>query len=113
MPCLQQRKPKAFPYHKCPKDPSTEDLPRPASPSGSVCARSDLWSSVEMQTSTMSMKGRLGGNMTWDRPLRELTGVPEDRDEAEEVDPEPWDEDWAVPLDTGRGDTVNTRISLA
>ena len=50
----------------------------------------------------MSMpKGRLGGNMTWDRPLRELTGVPEDREEAEEVDPEPWDEDWAVPLDTG------------
>ena len=78
--------------------------------------RSDLWSSVEMQTSTMSMpKGRLGGNMTWDSPLRELTGVPEDRDEAEEVDPEPWDEDWADPLDTGRrGETMNnTRISLA
>ena len=81
-----------------------EALPVSASPSGSVCEceRSDLWSSVEMQTSTMSMpKGRLGGNMTWDRPLRELTGVPEDREEAEEVDPEPWDEDWAVPLDTG------------
>lgn len=48
-----------------------------------------------MQTSTMSEpNGRQGGNMTWDRPLRELTGVPDDRDEADELDSEPWDEDF-------------------
>lgn len=61
----------------------------------------DLWSSVEMQTSTMSEpNGMLGGNMTCDRPLRELTGVPEDRDEAEELESEPWEEDFWVPLAT-------------
>ena len=55
----------------------------------------DLWSSVEMHTSTMSeANGMLGGNMTCDRPLRELTGVPDDRDEAEELDSEPWEEDF-------------------
>lgn len=47
-----------------------------------------------MHTSTMSEpNGRLGGNMTCDRPLRELTGVPDDREEAEE-DSEPWGEDF-------------------
>ena len=45
--------------------------------------------------------GRLGGNMTWDRPLRELTGVPDDRDEADELESEPWDEDFWGPLATG------------
>lgn len=61
----------------------------------SCCFTADLWSSVEMQTSTMSEpNGRLGGNMTCDRPLRELTGVPEDREEAEEVESEPWEEDF-------------------
>lgn len=55
----------------------------------------DLWSSVEMQTSTMSeANGMLGGNMTCDRPLRELTGVPDDREEAEELDSDPWEEDF-------------------
>lgn len=44
--------------------------------------------------------GRLGGNMTCDRPLRELTGVPEDRDEAEELESEPWEEGLRVPLAT-------------
>lgn len=38
--------------------------------------------------------------MTWDRPLRELTGVPEDREEAEELESEPWEEDCWVPLAT-------------
>lgn len=48
-----------------------------------------------MQTSTMSEpNGTLGGNMTCDRPLSELTGVPDDSDEAEEVEPEPWEEDF-------------------
>lgn len=57
--------------------------------------QTDLWSSVEMQTSTMSEpNGRMGGNMTCDRPLRELTGVPDDREEAEEVESEPWEEDF-------------------
>lgn len=44
--------------------------------------------------------GRLGGNMTCDRPLRELTGVPEDGDEAEELESEPWEEGLRVPLAT-------------
>lgn len=53
-------------------------------------ANSDLRSSVEMQTSTMSEpNGMLGGNMTCDRPLRELTGVPDESEETEEVEPEP------------------------
>lgn len=57
-------------------------------------SQADLWSSVEMQTSTMSdPNARLGGNMTWERPLKELTGVPEEREEAEEVESEPWEED--------------------
>lgn len=60
---------------------------------------SDLWSSVEIQTSTISVpKGRLGGNITWERPLRELTGVPEDKDEVEES--EPWEDDCCVPFAT-------------
>ena len=68
-----------------------------------------LWSSVEMQTSTMSeQKGMLGGNMTCDRPLRELTGVPDDREEPEELDSEPWEEDFWVPLDT---EEENERLS--
>lgn len=62
---------------------------------------SDLRSSVEMQTSTMSEpNGRLGGNMTWDRPLRELTGVPDDREDVEELESEAWEEDCWVPLAT-------------
>lgn len=44
--------------------------------------------------------GRLGGKMTCDRPLRELTGVPEDGDEAEELECEPWEEGLLVPLAT-------------
>lgn len=57
--------------------------------------QADLWSSVEMQTSTMSdPNARLGGNMTWERPLKELTGVPDEREEAEEVESEPWEEDF-------------------
>jgi len=55
----------------------------------------DLWSSVEMQTFTMSdPNGMPGGNMSCDRPLRELTGVPDDGDEAEELDSDPWEEDF-------------------
>lgn len=58
---------------------------------GSVCiavsVRSELAlrerSSVEIQTSTISEPNK-GGNMTCERPLRELTGVPEDREEVEE-----------------------------
>lgn len=46
-----------------------------------------------MQTSTMS-ELNVRGNMTCDRPLRELTGVPDDREEAEEVALEPWEEDF-------------------
>lgn len=53
-------------------------------------SQTDLWSSVEMQTSTMSdPNARLGGNMTWERPLKELTGVPDEREEAEEAESEP------------------------
>lgn len=67
-----------------------------------ISVRSELGrrerSSVEMQTSTISEPS--GGNMTWDRPLREESGVPEDRDEAEEKESEPW-EDGATPLATG------------
>lgn len=58
---------------------------------GSVCMavsiRSELGlrerSSVEIQTSTIS-EPNTGGNMTCERPLRELTGVPEEREEVEE-----------------------------
>lgn len=62
----------------------------------STCeSETDLWSSVEMQTSTMSeAKARLGGNITWERPLRELTGVPEEREEAEELESDPWEDDF-------------------
>lgn len=52
-----------------------------------------------MQTSTMSELND-GGNMTCDRPLRELTGVQEDREEMEEVVLEPCEEDFWVPLAT-------------
>ncbi len=38
--------------------------------------------------------------MTCDRPLRELTGVLDDREEAEELDSEPWEEDFWAPLAT-------------
>lgn len=52
-----------------------------------VSVRSELGrrerSSVEIQTSTIS-EPNTGGNMTCERPLRELTGVPEDREEVEE-----------------------------
>lgn len=56
-----------------------------------ISVRSELGrrerSSVEMQTSTISEPS--GGNMTWERPLREESGVPEDREEAEEKESEP------------------------
>lgn len=64
-------------------------------------SRADLRSSVEMQTSTMSHPNAgPGGNMTWERPLRELTGVPEEREEAEEAESEPWEDDFWLPLAT-------------
>lgn len=57
-----------------------------------VSIRSELGhrerSSVEMQTSTIS-EPKAGGNMTCERPLRELTGVPDDREEVEEYESEP------------------------
>lgn len=40
-------------------------------------------SSVDIQTSTIS-EPKIGGKRTWERPLRELRGVPEEREEAEE-----------------------------
>lgn len=45
-------------------------------------------SSVEMATSTIS-EPNTGGKRTWERPLRELRGVPEDNEEAEELESEP------------------------
>lgn len=67
------------------------DLDVVSSSCGSVCmavsVRSELGlrerSSVEIQTSTIS-EPNAGGNMTCERPLRELTGVPEEREEVEE-----------------------------
>ena len=59
-------------------------------------------SSVEMATSTMSEPNG-GGKRTWERPLRELTGVPDDREEAEEKESDPWEEGAGTPLDTGGG----------
>lgn len=66
---------------------------------GSVCmavsvVRSALfgrrkWSSVEMVTSTIS-EPKTGGKRTWERPLRELRGVLDDNEEAEELESEPW-----------------------
>lgn len=53
-------------------------------------------SSVEMATSTIS-EPKTGGKRTWERPLRELRGVLEDKEEAEELESEPW-EDGAGPL---------------
>lgn len=71
-------------------------------------AQVDLWSSVEMQTSTMSdPNARLGGNMTWERPLKELTGVPDESEEAEEVESEPWEDDFWLPFATLGGKTQN------
>lgn len=40
--------------------------------------------------------------MTWERPLKELTGVPDESEEAEEVESEPWEEDGCVPFATER-----------
>lgn len=45
-------------------------------------------SSVEMATSTIS-EPKKGGKRTWERPLRELRGVPEDSEDAEELESEP------------------------
>lgn len=67
------------------------DLDEASGSGGSVCMavsiRSELGrrerSSVEIQTSTIS-EPNTGGNMTCERPLRELTGVPEEREEVEE-----------------------------
>lgn len=53
-----------------------------------VCSgvlRGLLWSSVEMATSNIS-EPKTGGKRTWERPLRELRGVLEDKEEAEELE---------------------------
>lgn len=44
-------------------------------------------SSVEMATSTISV-WKIGGKRTWERPLRELRGVLEDREDTEELESE-------------------------
>lgn len=54
---------------------------------------------MEMETSTMS-ELKTGGKRTWERPLRELRGVPEDNEEAEELEPEPWEKGTEPPLAT-------------
>lgn len=66
---------------------------------GSVCmavslVRSALfgrrkWSSVAMVTSAIS-EPKAGGKRTWERPLRELRGVLEDNEDADELESEPW-----------------------
>lgn len=56
----------------------------------SVLLRHLAWSSVEMATSTIS-EPKAGGKRTWESPLRELWGgVLEDKEEAEELEYEPW-----------------------
>lgn len=47
--------------------------------------------------------------MTCDRPLRELTGVPEDGDETEELESEPWEEGLRAPLATEEEHTDRER----
>ncbi len=62
------------------------DLDVASGSGGSVCMAVSIrleQSSVEIQTSTKSEPNK-GGNMTCERPLRELTGVPEEREEVEE-----------------------------
>lgn len=56
-------------------------------------------SSVEMATSTIS-EPKIGGKRTWERPLRELRGVLEDNEEAEELESEPWEDGAGPPLAT-------------
>lgn len=56
-------------------------------------------SSVEMATSTIS-EPKTGGKRTWERPLRELRGVLEDREEAEELESEPCEDGAGPPLAT-------------
>lgn len=56
-------------------------------------------SSVEMATSTIS-EPKTGGKRTWERPLRELRGVLEDSEEAEEFESEPWEDGAGPPLAT-------------
>lgn len=58
-------------------------------------------SSVEMATSTMS-EPKTGGKRTWERPLRELRGVLEDNEEAEELESEPWKDGAGPPLATAK-----------
>lgn len=57
------------------------------------------WPSVEMATSTIS-EPKTGGKRTWERPLRELRGVLEDKEEAEELESEPWKDGGGPPLAT-------------
>ncbi len=56
-------------------------------------------SSVEMATSTIS-EPKIGGKRTWERPLRELSGVLDDNEEAEELESEPWEDGAGPPLAT-------------
>lgn len=56
-------------------------------------------SSVDMATSTIS-EPKTGGKRTWERPLRELRGVLEDSEEAEELESEPWEDGAGPPLAT-------------
>lgn len=56
-------------------------------------------SSVEMATSTIA-EPKTGGKKTWERPLRELRGVLEDNEEAEELESEPWEDGAGPPLAT-------------
>ena len=57
------------------------------------------WSSVEMATST-TCEPKTGGKRTWERPLRELRGVLEDSEEAEELESEPWEDGARSPFAT-------------
>lgn len=61
-------------------------------------------SSVEMATSTIS-EPKTGGKITWERPLRELTGVLEDSEEAEELESEPRKDGAGAPLATAETNT--------
>lgn len=56
-------------------------------------------SSVEMATSTIP-EPKTGGKRIWERPLRELRGVLEDKEEAEELESEPWEDGAGPPFAT-------------
>lgn len=66
------------------------------------------WSSVQMPMSTIS-EPKTGGKRTWERPLRELRGVVEDNDEAEELESEPCDDGGGPPLATIEHNPRNIR----